>query len=96
MTPLRKFHLILGAVLAPFLLVTGVTAVLMLAGRYDPTTFGLHSWRILQRWVGTVAAGGLVLLAVSGSILYGQMRVQQLRRWRKKRREAGRSDGRTG
>ena len=86
---LRKFHLVLGAMLAPFLLVTGVTAFLMLNGNFHPTTFGLHSWKLLWRYAGMGAGLGLAVLALTGGILYVNMRVNQFRRWRKKRQVRG-------
>lgn len=82
---LRKLHLVIGATLAPFLLVTGVTAFLILTGNFHPTTFGLHSWRLIWRFVGMAAGLGLAFLALTGAILYTQMRVNQFRRWRKRR-----------
>ncbi|MFO7675468.1 MAG: hypothetical protein R6X12_04030 [bacterium] len=82
---LRKFHLILGAILAPFLLVTGIAGLLTVSGYFNPTVFGLHNWRIVGRWLGITVASGLAFLAISGGVLYGHMRFQQFRRRRKKR-----------
>ena len=89
---LRKAHLIIGAVCAPFLLVTGATAFVMLTGiEHDALAFfRLHSWRVIQKYVGVVVALGLVLLAVTGGILYANWRIGQFKR-RAKARAAGKS-----
>jgi hypothetical protein len=86
---LRKLHLIVGATLAPFLLVTGITGFLILTGHFHATTFGLHSWRLVWRFIGMASGLGLALLALTGATLYVNMRVNQFRRWRKKRQARG-------
>jgi uncharacterized iron-regulated membrane protein len=87
---LRKAHLIVGAVCAPFLLVTGATAFVMLSGiRHNALAFfPLHSWRVIQKYAGVVVAAGLVLLAISGGILYANWRIGQFKRRAKARAAA--------
>lgn len=87
MNLLRRVHLYVGALVAPFLLVTAVTAVVMLSGiSHDALLFlRLHSWRIIERYLGVAVAVGLVVLAVTGGILYAQFRINQFRRLRAKR-----------
>lgn len=73
---LRKLHLYLGFTLVPFLVVTAVTgAHILLTGSYQ--TLKWHSW---FRWGGLVLALGLLVLAVTGAILYLNMRINQWRR----------------
>ena len=93
---IRKLHRVIGAIVGPFLLVTAIAGLLTLAGYFNPTVFRLHNWRIVGRWLGIAVASGLALQVITGFVLLVQMRLQQLRRWLKKRREAGRSDGRIG
>lgn len=87
MNLLRRVHLDVGALMAPFLLVTAVAAVVMLLDiDHDPLLFlRLHSWRIIERYLGVAVAVGLVVLAVTGGILYAQFRINQFRRLRAKR-----------
>lgn len=87
MNLLRKAHLFIGAFLAPFLLVTGATAFVMLTGiTHDALAFfRLHSWRVIQKYVGVAVALGLVLLAITGGILYANFRIQQFKRRAKAR-----------
>ncbi len=82
MTFLRKLHLYLGFTLVPFLVVTAVTgAHILLTGSYR--TLKWHSW---FRWGGLALALGLLLLAVTGSILYLNMRINQ---WRRRAQQSG-------
>ncbi len=90
MNLLRKLHLYVGAAVAPFLLVTGVTAFVMLVDiKHDALAFfRLHSWRIIEKYVGAAVALGLVVLAVTGGILYANWRIGQFRRRAKARAAA--------
>ena len=88
---IRKLHRIIGAIVGPFLLVTAVAGLLTIAGYFNPTVFRLHNWRIVGSWLGIVVASGLALQVITGFILLVQLRLQQFRRWRRKR--AARSAG---
>lgn len=73
---LRRVHIIIGLIMGPFLAVTAVSGVLILAtGRFWELLFW-HSW---FKFGGIVLGVGLTFLAVSGWVLY-------LRTMRRKRR----------
>jgi len=82
MTGLRKLHLIIGFTLVPFLLVTAVTGVIYLL---FPRYYYVLRWHGWFKWGGLVLAAGLAFLAVSGAVLYMNMRIQQWRRKAKSR-----------
>jgi hypothetical protein len=74
---LRKIHLVVGFTLVPFILITAGTAVLILVTQQF---YGLLKWHMWFRWGGVVLGAGLVFLAISGAILYLNMRIQQWKR----------------
>lgn len=78
---LRRLHLIVGFVLAPFLLLQAVTGFVLRLGRYGPVR--LHNWQLVTRHVAYALAVGLAFLAVSGAVLYLNMRYQQFKRRKK-------------
>lgn len=78
MVALRRLHLIIGFTLAPFLLLQAITGFFLRRGNYAPLRW--HSWQVVSHYVAYVLAVGLVFLAVSGAVLYINMRVQQWRR----------------
>jgi uncharacterized iron-regulated membrane protein len=77
MIGLRKLHLVIGFTLVPFLLVTAVTGFIYLLA---PRFYHVLRWHGWFRWGGLVLAGGLAFLAISGAILYLNMRIQQWKR----------------
>jgi len=77
MIGLRKLHLIVGFTLVPFLLVTAVTGFIYLLVPRFHHVLRWHGW---FKWGGLVLAGGLTFLAISGAILYLNMRIQQWKR----------------
>jgi uncharacterized iron-regulated membrane protein len=79
---LRKLHLYIGFTLVPFLLVTAVTGFIYLL---FPKYYQVLRWHGWFRWGGLALAAGLAYLAVSGAILYLNMRIQQ---WKRKQRAA--------
>ena len=88
---IRKLHRFIGAIVGPLLLMTGTAGLLTIASCFNPTVFRMHNWRIVGRWLGIVVASGLTLQVTTGFILLVQLRLQQFRRWRRKR--AARSAG---
>jgi len=83
MVLLRRLHLIVGFTLAPLLLLQAVTGFILRWGDYGPVR--LHNWQVISRHVAYVLAVGLAFLAVSGVVLYVNMRLQQ---WKRRRRAA--------
>jgi hypothetical protein len=78
---LRKLHLLVGAVAAPFLLVTaGTGAYILLTNDYRMLRW--HSW---FKWGGFGLGLCLVLLAMTGAVIWTNTRIMQARR-----RKAGR------
>ncbi len=93
---LRKLHLYFGFVLAPLILLQAVTGFLLKTKVSSELVHTLHTWfkykydftsfaMTLGRVLGIAIAAGLVFLALTGGVLYVNMRVQQLRRWRQHR-----------
>lgn len=80
MIKLRKLHLIVGFLLAPFLFIQAVTRFAQVLGMFAPLVVRFHSGMILVRCFGLVVATGLALLATSGGILYVSTSIQQARR----------------
>jgi uncharacterized iron-regulated membrane protein len=79
---LRKLHLFVGAAAAPFLAVTAVTGgIILLAGDYR--TLRWHSW---FKWGGVALGAALLVLAVTGGILWAQLRISQAKRKRAAKR----------
>jgi uncharacterized iron-regulated membrane protein len=85
MMGLRKLHLVIGFTLVPFLLVTAVTGFIYLLA---PRLYHVLRWHGWFRWGGLVLAAGLAFLAISGAILYLNMRIQQWRRRAAKKKQA--------
>jgi hypothetical protein len=76
MIGLRKLHLIIGFTLVPFLFITAGTGLyILLTNNYQPLRW--HAW---FKYGGMALALGLLFLAVSGGILYLNMRIQQWKR----------------
>ena len=99
MTTLRKLHLVIGFTLVPLVIVQAVTGLLLRLRVGHVLLHTLHTWfkykfdftRPLQTVgtvLGVVTAVGLLYLAVSGAVLYVNMRVQQWKRAARKRRGA--------
>ncbi len=74
---LRKLHLYIGFTLVPFLLVTAVTGIIYLL---SPRLYQVLKWHGWFRWGGLVLAVGLIFLALSGAVLYLDMRIRQWKR----------------
>lgn len=74
---LRKLHLVVGFTLVPFLLVTAVTGVIYLLA---PRFYHVLKWHGWFKWGGVALAVGIVFIAVSGAVLYLNMRIQQWKR----------------
>lgn len=77
MIGLRKLHLIVGFTLVPFLLVTAVTGFIYLL---MPRLYHVLRWHGWFKWGGLALAAGLAFLAISGGVLYLNMRIQQWKR----------------
>jgi len=76
MIGLRKLHLIIGFTLVPFLFITAGTGLyILLTNDYRPLRW--HAW---FKYGGMALAFGLLFLAVSGGILYLNVRIQQWKR----------------
>jgi uncharacterized iron-regulated membrane protein len=83
---IRKLHLYIGFTLAPLLLLQAVTGFILRTGRYSVVR--LHNWQAILRHIAYVLAIGLAFLAVSGAVLYLNMRIQQWQRRAKAARAA--------
>jgi uncharacterized iron-regulated membrane protein len=66
MRRLRKAHIYAGMVLAPFVLVTALTGVLILLFQRFYDLLHLHAW---FRWGGVLIGIGLIFMMVSGTVL---------------------------
>ncbi|MEO0078707.1 MAG: hypothetical protein ABIK86_06900 [candidate division WOR-3 bacterium] len=82
---LRKLHLYVGFTLAPLLLLQAITGFMLRLGNYSPVR--LHNWQIVLRHVAYVLAVGLAFLAISGAVVYLDMRIRQ---WQRRARAATR------
>jgi len=85
MIGLRKLHLVVGFTLVPFLLVTATTGFIYLLA---PRLYHVLRWHGWFRWGGLVLAAGLAFLAISGAVLYLNMRIQQWKRKAQKKQAA--------
>ena len=70
---IRKLHRIVGAVFAPFFVLTTTTGIILLWRKttlYGPEVKGalldLHNWEGLAPYVGVILAGGLLFMACTG------------------------------
>lgn len=70
---LRKLHRIVGAVFAPFFLLTATTGLILLwrnAELYSlevkGTLLGLHNWEGLAPYIGVILAAGLLFMTTTG------------------------------
>ena len=91
MAKLRKLHMWVGLILSPFLLLTGLIALLYFVGEMAGSEeledtakrlFDFHSWEIVGEWFGALVALALVFLALTGIIF-------MLMTWSAKRKRAG-------
>jgi uncharacterized iron-regulated membrane protein len=80
MIQLRKFHLLIGFILVPFLFIQAVTGFVQVLGLFPALVVRFHSWVIISRFFGLLVATGLAFLAVTGCILYLSQRIQQAQR----------------
>ncbi len=64
MKRLRQLHVISGMILAPFLVITGITGVLILVSDRFWELLPVHSW---FRWGGVFIGLGLILLMITGT-----------------------------
>lgn len=96
MTFLRKLHLYIGFAMVPLVIVQALTGLLLRVKVTNALIHSVHTWfkyrfdfAELGRVVGVVAGvligAGLLFLAVSGAVLYLNMRIQQ---WRRRRHAA--------
>ena len=76
---LRTFHRLVGAIFAPFFILTAVTGIILLWRKDDlysastkGTLLGLHNWEGLAPYIGVVLAAGLLFMTCTGlAILAG-------------------------
>jgi uncharacterized membrane protein YciS (DUF1049 family) len=93
-TTLRKLHLAIGFSLVPLVIIQAVTGLLLRLRLAGGPLHTLHTWfkyqfaftravQVAGTVLGVLTAVGLLYLAVSGSVLYLNMRISQARRRRK-------------
>ncbi len=66
MRQLRKAHIYVGMILAPFVLLTALTGVLVLLFQRFYELLRLHAW---FRWGGVLVGIGLIFMMLSGVVL---------------------------
>ncbi len=73
---IRRLHRIVGAVFAPFFILTATTGIVLLWRKtelYGPevkdTLLGLHDWEGLAPYIGVILAGGLLFMSCTGLAL---------------------------
>ena len=73
---IRKFHKIIGIILAPFFLITGFTAIILLFRKddlYDKEVknllLSLHNWEYGAKYIGVILALGLICMTITGLII---------------------------
>lgn len=66
MRRLRQAHIYVGMVLAPFVLLTALTGVLILLFQRFHELLHLHAW---FRWGGVLIGIGLIFMMLSGVVL---------------------------
>lgn len=97
---LRKLHLYVGFTLVPLVFIQALTGLLLRLGISSSLLHMVHTWfkykfdftalvRVIGLVVGVVVAAGLVILAVSGAILYFNMRIQKAKRARRRGQTTG-------
>ncbi len=76
---LRKLHRIVAIVFAPFLLITPITAIILLfrkTGLYGDETkkllLSIHNWEIAANYVGIILALGLIFIVATGLVMFIQ------------------------
>ncbi len=63
---LRRAHIFIGMIIAPFVFITAATGVLILASDRFWEMLRWHSW---FKWGGIIVGTGLIFMVVSGFIL---------------------------
>ncbi|MGQ9678790.1 MAG: hypothetical protein ACUVUD_05860 [bacterium] len=66
MRSLRKTHLIVGMIVAPFALITILTGMIILLFQGFYNLLNLHTW---FRWGGLLIGAGLIFMFISGVAL---------------------------
>jgi len=97
---LRKLHLYIGFTLVPLVVIQAVTGLLLRLRISSALLHTVHTWfkysydftgfvRGVGKALGVLTAVGLFLLAVTGAILYMNMRTQQWKRRARRKAQQG-------
>lgn len=74
---LRVFHRRVAIIFSPFLLITSLTGIVLLFRKDDiyskevkSLLIGLHNWEFGAKYIGIVLALGLIIICISGLMLF--------------------------
>ena len=88
MIQIRKLHRYTGITIAPLVLLQAVTGFLLRMDSLQRNVRLLHNWSQVSKYVAFALATGLAFMAVTGSIIFIQMRLQRRKRARRMKQAA--------
>jgi uncharacterized iron-regulated membrane protein len=83
---LRKLHRTIGIFLAPFFIITALCGGFLLYRwiwndtKLESTIKSIHNYEIIVRYAGTIVALSLIAMAITGTMIWFQVRKAQKKR----------------